>query len=204
MQLIDITRELMRAPVYPGDPAPELTKLSNMSAGDACNTTAITACLHNGTHMDAPRHFFMMGDAIDKVPLEACIGECIVVECNGLLLGDTAEELLPQLRRKQRVLFKGDVQLTPSAAFVLSGAGLVLIGVEGPSVAPPTYAEEVHRQLLSSDIVLLEGLDLSKAEAGVPYLLMAAPLRIAGADGAPVRAVLAESQRIDWDENTWR
>ena len=204
MQLIDITRELMRAPVYPGDPAPALTKLSNMSAGDVCNTTAIEMCLHNGTHMDAPRHFFPMGEAIDKVPLEACIGECIVVECNGLLLGDAAEELLPKFKNKKRVLFKGSVQFTPSAAFVLSGAGLVLIGVEEPSVAPPTYSEEVHRQLLSSDMVLLEGLDLSKAEVGVPYLLMAAPLRIAGADGAPVRAVLAEAQRIDWDERTWR
>lgn len=204
MQLIDITRELMRAPVYPGDPAPQLTKLTNMAAGDPCNTTALTACLHNGTHMDAPRHFFPQGDGIDNVPLEACIGECIVVECNGLLLGDAAEDLLPRLKNKKRVLFKGDVQLTPSAAFVLSCAGLVLLGVESASVAPVTYTAEVHRQLLGADIVLLEGLDLSKAQPDVPYLLMAAPLRIHGADGAPVRAVLAESQRIDWDERTWR
>lgn len=204
MKLIDITRELMRAPVYPGDPAPELTKLTDMAAGDPCNTTAISACLHNGTHMDAPRHFFPQGDAVDKIALDACIGECLVVECSGLLLGDAAEELLPKLQNKKRILFKGDLRLTPSAAFVLSCAGLSLIGVENPSVAPLEYAEEVHRQLLSNDIVLLENLDLSKAEAGVPYLLMAAPLRIAGADGAPVRAVLAEAQRIDWDERTWR
>ena len=46
--------------------------------------------------------------------------------------------------------------------------------------------------------------DLSKTEDGTSYFLMAAPLRIANADGAPVRAVLAELQRIDWDENTWR
>ena len=53
-------------------------------------------------------------------------------------------------------------------------------------------------------MVLLEGLDLSKAEENVPYLLVAAPLRIGGADGAPVRAVLVEPHRIDWDERTWR
>ncbi len=202
MELIDITRELMRAPVYPGDPAPELTKLTSMKAGDAFNTSALTACLHNGTHMDAPKHCFPEGDGIDKVPLESCIGECVVLEYNGVLLGDAAEELLPYLR--QRVLFKGDIQLTPSAAFVLSGAGVKLLGVESPSVAPPMYAEEVHRQLLGSGMVLLEGLDLSRTRAGVTYLLMAAPLRIGGADGAPVRAVLAEAQRIDWDEHTWR
>ena len=108
MKLIDITRELTKAPVYPGDPAPKLHPLSRISLGDVCNTTAISACLHNGTHMDAPRHFFPEGDAIPDVSLDACIGECTVVECNGLLLGDAAEELLPRL--KKRVLFKGDVQ----------------------------------------------------------------------------------------------
>ncbi len=202
MKLIDITRELMRSPVYPGDPAPQLQMLSRVSMGDPCNTSAVSMCLHNGTHMDAPRHFFMEGDSIDKVELDACIGECVVLECDGLLLGDRAEELLPYL--KKRVLFKGDVQLTPSAAFVLSTAGVLLLGVEQPSVAPPEYTAEVHRQLLQSGMVLLENLDLTHAKAGEPYLLMAAPIKIAGADGAPVRAVLAESDRIDWDGRIWR
>ena len=202
MNLIDITRELMKAPVYPGDPAPQLQPLSRISLGDSSNLTAISACLHNGTHMDAPRHFLPDGTAIDKVDLEACIGECTVIECDGLLLGDRAEELLPYL--KKRVLLKGSVQLTPSAAFVLSGAGLLLLGVEQPSVAPPEYTEEVHRQLLGTGMVLLEGLDLTNAKAGETYLLMAAPVKIAGADGAPVRAVLAEPNRIDWNERLWR
>ena len=202
MNLIDITRELMRAPVYPGDPAPQLQHLSRISHGDVCNTTAISACLHNGTHMDAPRHFLPDGTAIDKVDLDACIGECVVIECDGLLLGDRAEELLPYL--KKRVLFKGSVQLSPSAAFVLSGAGVLLLGVEGQSVAPPQYTAEVHRQLLGTGMVLLEGLDLTEAKAGETYLLMAAPIKIGGADGAPVRAVLAEPNRIDWNERLWR
>ncbi len=202
MKLIDITRELLHAPVYPGDPAPVIEPLKRMEVGDSYNGTAIRMCLHNGTHMDAPRHFFPHGDGIDCIPLDACIGECTVIECNGILLGDAAEELLPRL--KKRVLFKGSVQLTPSAAFVLSTAGILLLGVESPSVAPPEYTAEVHRQLLGSGMVLLENLDLTHARAGVPYLLMAAPLKIHAADGAPVRAVLAEAQRIDWDETTWR
>ena len=202
MNLIDITRELMKAPVYPGDPAPKLQPLTRISLGDYSNTSAISACLHNGTHMDAPRHFFPEGDPIDKVDLDACIGECTVIECDGVLLGDRAEELLPYL--KKRVLLKGSVQLTPSAAFVLSGAGVLLLGVESSSVAPPQYTEDVHRQLLGSGMVLLEGLDLTNAKAGETYLLMAAPVKIAGADGAPVRAVLAEPNRIDWNERLWR
>ena len=197
MKLIDISKELTKAPVYPGDITPELRPLSRMSMGDVCNTTAVSMCLHNGTHLDAPRHFLPDGATADKVDLEACIGECVVLEYDGFLLGDAAEELLPYL--KKRVLFKGSVQLTPSAAFVLSDAGVVLIGVEQPSVAPPEYVEQVHRQLLGTGMVLLENLDLSQAKVGETYLLMAAPLKIAGADGAPVRAVLAEADRIDWD-----
>ena len=70
---------------------------------------------------------------------------------------------------------------------------LRLLGVEGQSVAPAECTVAVHRQLLSSGMVLLEGLDLSGVEEGI-YFLMAAPLKIDGADGSPVRAILLERQ----------
>lgn len=186
MTLIDITRELTTAPVYPGDPTPELRPLCRIAYGDVCNTTALSLCLHNGTHMDAPRHFVADGTGIDEIPLAQCMGECSVVELSGTLTGQQLERLLPRLHEK--VLIKGDVELTPSAAFVLTDNGVKLLGVEKQSVAM-TETAAVHRQLLGSGMVLLEGLDLSKAEEGT-YFLCAAPLKIAGADGAPVRAIL--------------
>lgn len=54
MKILDITREMLEAPVYPGDPAPSLEPLCRLRFGDACNTSALHACLHNGTHLDAP------------------------------------------------------------------------------------------------------------------------------------------------------
>ena len=114
-----------------------------------------------------------------------------MVNFDGLLLGAQAEALLPGLR--SRVLFKGKMELSPSAAFVLADSGLRLLGVEGQSVAPAECTVAVHRQLLSSGMVLLEGLDLSGVEEGI-YFLMAAPLKIDGADGSPVRAILLERQ----------
>ena len=98
MDISDITRDLLTAPVYPGDPKPSTQRLSNMAVGDVCNTTMLTACLHNGTHMDAPRHFFPEGEAVDAIPLDSCIGECTVVECQGVLLADEAEALLTRLK----------------------------------------------------------------------------------------------------------
>lgn len=189
MRLIDITRELTAAPVYPGDPAPELQALSRMSLGDVCNLSLLKACVHNGTHLDAPLHF--IPDAADaaSVDLNGCIGECCVVEFDGMLLGAQAEKMLPRLR--PRVLFKGKTEISPSAAFVLSAADIRLVGVESPSVAPPESTVPVHRQLLGAGVVLLENLDLSRARPGY-YFLFAAPLKIAGSDGSPVRAVLVD------------
>lgn len=189
MQLIDITRELTTAPVYPGDPSPELEALSRIDLGDACNLSLLKACVHNGTHMDAPLHFIPDGTDIASVDLDACTGECSIVEFEGILLGAQAEKLLPRLH--PRVLFKGKMEISPSAAFVLSTAGLKLIGVEEPSVSPPECTAPVHRQLLGGGLVLLEGLDLSQVDPG-DYFLFAVPLKIAGADGSPVRAVLVK------------
>lgn len=188
MDWIDISREWTEAPLYPGDPKPVLQKIADMHLGDECSTSAIHACVHTGTHMDAPCHFLEAAGDIESVPLSICCGDCLVIEASGMLVGEQLEKYV--WMAPPRVLFKGDVQLTQSAAFVLADADIKLIGVEGTSVAPPSAEAEVHRQLLSAGVVLLEGLDLSKVSAG-QYYLHAAPIRIAGADGAPVRALLA-------------
>ncbi|MBQ9413679.1 MAG: cyclase family protein [Clostridia bacterium] len=183
----DISRELLTAPLYPGDPAPKTQPLADMRMGDECNTTALSACLHTGTHLDAPRHFLPDGDTIDELPLSACCGKCYVVEAKGPITGEQIEKIMWLM--PQRILFKGDVQLTQSAAFALTDAEVKLVGVEGPSVASPDQTGEIHRQLLSQNVLILEGLDLSEIKPG-QYILFAAPIKIAGADGAPVRAFL--------------
>jgi arylformamidase len=53
---------------------------------------------------------------------------------------------------------------------------------------------QVHQILLSADVILLEGVRLSEAPEGV-YLLNAAPLNLAGAEGAPCRAILIDLER---------
>jgi len=191
MRIIDITRELLSAPVYPGDPAPRLTVLQNMENGDDNNLSALSMCVHNGTHMDAPRHFLPEGETIEEIPADVFCGTCLVVVCNGLLLGDAAERLVAK-RPPERLLFKGEMSIHPSAAFVLSDSGIKLIGVEPQSVAAPADTGAVHRQLLGGGIVLLEGLDLLKVTPG-EYTLFALPLKIVGAEGAPVRAVLVDN-----------
>ena len=162
-----------------------------MALGDAYTASQITQCLHNGTHADAPCHFFPDADDVTAIPLTQAVGDCKVVEYDGVLLGDEAERLLRRVGATERLLFKGTATLSQSAAFVLTDAGVRVIGVESNSVASAAETAVVHRALLSEHILILENLDLSAVEEG-RYFLFAAPLKIAGADGAPVRAVLVE------------
>ncbi len=189
MEWIDISRDWLTAPVYPGDPAPSIEKISDLHMGDECTTSVIHACVHTGTHIDAPCHFWEGAGDVQSIPLSVCCGDCCVIEAEGTLVGDRLEKYM--WMTPERILFKGNVHLTQSAAFVLMDAGVKLVGVEGASVAPYDAEAEVHRLLLSGGVAILEGLDLSAVEAG-QYVLHAAPIRIGGADGAPVRALLAK------------
>ena len=55
------------------------------------------------------------------------------------------------------------------------------------TLLPPSL--DAHHALLEGGVAILENLDLSKVPAG-DYELIALPLKIAGGDAAPVRAVL--------------
>ena len=191
MKIIDISRELLSAPVYPGDCAPVVTHVTDVNAGDAATVSDISACLHNGTHLDAPCHFFQNADDVNAYPLDTLCGECFVAEAAGVLTGEDMEKLLSRRVGIERLLLKGGATLSQSAAFVLCDAGVKLVGVEDTWVAAPAETAVVHRKLLAEPIAILENLDLSEASEGW-YLLFAAPIKISGADGAPVRALLLE------------
>ena len=189
MKLWDISKELLTAPVYPGDPAPQLQTISDTRLGDPFTVSVLSCCVHAGTHADASLHSFSEGEDVASLPLDVLCGECVVLSHEGVLLGEDVERM--QSRLLPRVLLRGNVELSQSAAFVLSDAGVRLVGVENNSVANASSSAKVHRQLLGSGMILLENLDLSAVRDG-RYFLFAAPLKIAGAEAAPLRAVLVE------------
>ena len=196
MKLYDISRSLQSAEVYPGDPAPEQQALCRMEKGDLYNLTAFRMCAHNGTHMDVPFHFFQDGKTVEQLPLEACIGPCFVAEHTGQMTEADASAILAQARQAhpdaaRRILLKGEALVIESAARVFADAGVLLLGVESQSVGPEDTPIAVHKILLGAEVILLEGLRLAAVSPGT-YLLSAAPLNLAGCDGAPCRAVLLE------------
>jgi arylformamidase len=196
--------------VWPGNPGVVLTPTSRISRGDSSNVSEIRLGSHTGTHVDPPSHFLDDAPAAEDLPLDVMIGETIVGdlrgvagpigprELAGLSLGAEVTRLL--LRTDNSGLWATEphafpeeyVSVSADGARWLVDHGIRLIGIDFLSIeARGTPGHPTHRTLLEAGVVIVEGLDLSEVEPGT-YTLVCAPLKIAGGDGAPARAVLLE------------
>ena len=193
MKIYDISQELFGCAVYPGDPQPERFVTLSIKNGDVCNLTAFKMCAHNGTHVDAPFHFYADGKTIDQVDLDRFIGWAYVAERDGDISADDAKNILKAANGCERILVKGKAVVTKEAAQVFAQAEIKLFGNESQTVGPIDAPKEVHLIMLGAEIVLLEGIRLAKVPVG-KYFLNAIPLNLGGADGSPCRATLLEMQ----------
>lgn len=192
MKVIDISQEILTCRVYEGDPAPRVDRLMDMNDGELYNLSAFSMCAHNGTHIDAPRHFIKDGKTVDEIPLDSFVGTCFVAEHAGGVSAADAENILSKAVASgagERILLKGKLVVTAEAAEVFARAKIKLLGNESQTVGPENAPMEVHLILLSAEVVLLEGIVLSDVAEGV-YTLSAAPLNFRGIEGSPCRAIL--------------
>ena len=194
MKLIDISQEVLSCKVFPGDDSPKAELVKSMEEGELYNLSMLSMCAHNGTHIDAPFHFINDGKTVDRMPLEAFVGDCFVARHEGDVTAEDAREILKKAEAaaaKERILIGGKVTVTLEAAEVFAEAGINLLGNESQTVGPENAPMAVHKVLLVKEIVLLEGVVLTEVPEG-KYFLNAAPLNFAGFDGAPCRAWLME------------
>ena len=194
MKIYDISQELFSCVVFPGDPAPRREVLSSMEDGALYNLTALSLCAHNGTHIDAPYHFIKDGKTVEQLPLAKTVGWAYVAQEDGLLSAADARRILADAtsanpKAAKRILLGGKVTVSEEAAHVFVEAEIDLLGNESQTVGPEDAPMQVHLTLLGAEVVLLEGIRLGGVPEGV-YLLSAAPISLAGSDGAPCRAIL--------------
>ncbi len=194
MLLYDISRDVFKSEIYGGDPEPKAEWLSKIEYGGEYNLSRIDMCTHTGTHIDAPFHYLDDGDKIGDLPLSRFYGACTVVTINGLITGEDMEQILPHCRKKVLLRGEGEAFLTPSAVFVMSDYGVELIGTDGLSLAMPEDDFDIHRELFLNNILILEGLDLSRAPDG-DYVLCAFPLKLTSLEASPARAVLLAQEK---------
>ena len=183
----------------------ELIERKRMSRGDANNSSSVHTSVHAGTHVDAPFHFVPDGITIESLPLETFIGPARVcaVDAGSRITASDVERA--QLAGETRVLFKTrnsnllkkgeyDAAFAPfsvDAAEALVKLGVKLVGLDYLSAAAADEQVPVHRAFLDHGVILLEGVDLSEVAPG-RYELFCPPVKLAGSDGAPCRAVLRE------------
>jgi arylformamidase len=206
---IDVTATLDPAttPVYEGDTPMKFDFLRDMRRGDALTLSAYSMGAHSGTHIDAPMHFVRDGASIDRVSLEPLIGPARVIDVpDNVQAIDGAELNRHAWRGAQRVLFRTRssvrgwmhsptfhrdfAYIAPDAAQLLADAGVKLVGVDYISAEQfGAAAPRTHRILLGKGIPIVEGLVLAGIRAG-EYDLIVLPMKVAGHEGAPARAVM--------------
>ncbi len=203
---IDISVPLANGMVcWPGDRPFERSETLALADGDPCNVSEIRASAHTGTHMDAPLHFLEGASAIDSMPISVTVGRARVIEIHDPRLIRIGELEPHRLLKGERVLFKTSnsrlcwktpefkkefVHIPPDTALYLAERGVQTVGIDYLSVGhAETSGDETHRILLGAGIWVIEGLNLEHVAAG-EYELICLPLKIAGGDGAPARAVL--------------
>lgn len=191
--------------VYPGNPEIEIEAQQAIARGAGANVSRVCFGSHTGTHVDAPKHFFDEGAGVDALPLDVLMGEAMLIAVGADVRAVTAEHLqMHELKGHSRVLIKTRnstfirarefvrdyTYLAPDAAQYLVDLGVKLVGVDYLSVEQfHSGHHRTHLTLLGAGVIIIEGLDLSAPPMG-PYELRCLPLRLAGLDGAPARAVL--------------
>jgi arylformamidase len=212
MKIWDISRTLSNdLAEWPGDEPCRFRLTREKTKGASVNLGAISMSVHNGTHADAQFHFDTNGESIEKAPLETYVGRATVVDLGQAFLDAkekhliTIEDLRPsaeQIAATSRLLVKtgrwSNSKVFPDKIPVIAADvpawlqknGVKLLGLDLPSVDEiDSKSLQNHHALARAGIVIVESIDLNGVAAGI-YHLAALPLKIAGGDGAPMRAIL--------------
>ena len=210
--IIDITTPLgSMLPVWPGGIGIHLETVHRSGENYHESISKLSCDVHSGTHIDAPLHFLSEGKDTAQIPLEVLVGEALVVDIQSsshITAADLENLGIPKdtkrllLRTKNSSLwdnfgkvFREDyIALTHEAAEWIVNTNIRLIGIDYLSIQPfGDLSQQTHLTLLSADIVILEGLNLSGVQQGI-YELICLPLSLEKAEGAPARAILRNKE----------
>ena len=210
MAIYDISLSISESlVVWPGDPAIRITHPAHLERGNGLTLSRLDLGAHTGTHVDAPAHFVRGGDGVDRLDLGVLVGPALVVHAReaealsaevleALDIPPGTERVLFHTRnselwsRGEEEFYKGFVAIPQDGAHWLVERGVRLVGVDYLSIGPFADPAPTHHILLRAGVIAVEGLNLSGVAPGV-YQLVCLPLKIAGADGAPARAILMDS-----------
>jgi kynurenine formamidase len=201
--------------VYPGDPEPRLEVHSTIER-DGFNLLSVAMGSQTGTHVDAPYHFDEATPRIDEVPLDRFLGPAVVVDASEVgprgrisweHVAPVADRLGPgtvALLRTDWSLRYGEPAYFDNPFLDADACRRMLdLGVrtfcidainidETPDDEHPGEGFPVHHLIAEAGGVIGENFrNLAAVDWADPFV-MCLPIALAGADGAPVRAVAVE------------
>jgi arylformamidase len=189
-------------PVWPGDTG--FAASTTWQIGDGCpvHVSRMTMTTHLGAHTDAPSHYDPAGAAIDAVSLLPYIGPCRVIHCIGVPRVEPADIahaldgvpprvlLRTYARAPQDQWDNGFAAVSAAAIALLASKGVLLVGTDCASLDPQdSKTLDAHHAVREHRMAILEGVVLDQVPPG-DYELIALPLKLAGMDASPVRAIL--------------
>jgi arylformamidase len=207
-KIYDISQRIRPGiPVWPGDTEFALKRTWKIEPGCPVNVSEVTMSTHTGTHADARVHFDDNGLDSADTPLDAYIGPASVIDVSAdvedLVLPEHLQILPENIERVLIKLFRSFPHdgwdpkfpaISTEAIKFLKARGCRLIGTDVPSLDQQDSKElNAHFAVDAADMAILEGLVLDDIPEG-EYELIALPLKIEGADGSPVRAILRDLQ----------
>ncbi len=208
--IVDLTLPMSSALTpSPGEPSLELLPVNDYDS-HGYRTSQVTMGTHYGTHMDAPCHFVRGAPGIESIRLSRTIGPAQKIDLgilapNSQITCDMLEPYESSISSLKRVViatgwderirspeyYTEQPSLTYESVSWLVLKGVSLIGVDMPSLSS-SEPESAHRAAAESEVIILESLVNLRHLRANPFLLIALPLPITGADGCPTRVIAVE------------
>ena len=203
MKIYDVTAPIFEGmPVYKNKPEkqPKLTTVTNGYVSE----TRLALDVHTGTHIDAPLHMVTNGDTFETIPIEKLVGSCKVLDLTHVEDRITKADLDKlDIQADDFLLFKTKnsfdeefnfefIFLAEDGAKYVSELGVRGVGTDALGIERSQEGHPTHKTLFANNIIIIEGLRLKDVDEG-SYLMVAAPLKLAGIDASPARILLLEN-----------
>lgn len=192
--------------VYPGDPQPSLTQHATIPR-EGFNVLAVHVGSHTGTHIDAPYHVRANGRRVDELDPALCAGPATVIDARGVgprdpitwdrIAGaDPAPIVLIHTGWSHHYgtpTYFDHPFLDTEAVRRMLALGVRTFCIDAPSIdLTPDNNLPAHLLIADAGGVIGENFRNFELIDWPDPFVSCLPIKLAGADGAPVRAVALE------------
>ncbi|MGQ3888247.1 cyclase family protein [Legionella sp. CNM-1927-20] len=189
---------------FPGDPSYEAEEVCSLEKSDSFRLSKVHLGNHIGTHIDFPAHVIKGGKTSNDFLIENLIGYGLIIEVPNTEVSVTVDFVKKQpILKNDFVFFKtANSKISKNSAFTdkyvyieleaaeeLLKKGVRIVGIDYINVDRHDAQDlPVHKFLLSNDVLIVEGLELSHVPMGrCKFYIM--PIKIDNMDGLPARVI---------------